>query len=917
MTGDWEALREYLNERRVEQIGLFVTGLDEKQRADLAKQLTTYVRSEMPEPRWSDDPGASSLPSVAVAAVGLLPSSAAAATLLCRATLRMHWRFLPVPRMTAVAGTRGVDWLPDLATRMAAKMPRDSDEQGWRGVADLIVATGAAVPEHEAFVNGWAGWLRDPVWTRGWPEVEGERITQMAGRLLDGPFLSVLLPRIFEINGLGLVLGTSEAAVAPSLVALTKAERIDRAQLLDGCLMRLRQPDRPGALRFFTGLHDLLEPTPDELADRVEDYGDLAASSPSPVSSFALRHLRTLLDQGRLDVDVLLGVAPAVLERPEKGHVRSMLTLLDKAARRHPDRTGEIVTLLAAGFASPVYDVAEKALGLVLGRVGKLGPEVLQRLGGQAVGLPTDLRRRALEGGLPGAGEPPAPPEPSPVPVAGYEPWPAPITGLAEFEAAVDGRLGLTGWMGREQVMAALVTVSIDHFDAVRDLQQRLWALANGVHGYGGKNGYWSIDWEPGQAGFLRDAQWPYDPLLLTHSERPHRVEKFVTARDALLHGERIPHVNTWSHYPHMVVVLRMAEIGLGLGGQLPDFEGPTPRLLMATPTDLSGRVSAEVLLERLRQAEREGWQPWPLDLEQALLRLPRRVSPDLNQAAAELTSPAGRRFADWLGAGAAPLPVLRVRGGLRAREGTYRAEERRPGGVRVVVAELESKPRSGLHGSLFHIDRNQHPGMETGYGSLPPFDVFPDHREVISAWALTSIGQVRDGDAATCLPSGGDTGEPAGHATALLIAYHLGADRAGGRAAGVDAVISLAAAGRLDGSVLGEHLGALIADGPIVGSRIYPELAEAAGAGAGEVVWQVIAAMLPYVLDGRPTGLPDLLTLAADLAGRFCDGQAIPGLAVLAGRKGSGKAVVQARRLEEAIRGRVPAGDLVGGVPK
>ncbi|GLY31469.1 DUF6493 family protein [Kineosporia sp. NBRC 101731] len=913
MSADWEVLRGHLAGYRVEQVEQFVTGLDPQSRAALSKHLTTYVRSGSPEFAWSSGRAENCrLPSVAVAAVGLLPSSAAVATMLGRADLRWDWHLLPVSRMVAVAAARGADWLPDLAARMATKLPRDPDDGAWRGVADLVAATGAPVPDGDTFLLGWAAWLREPTVFREWPPAEGERVTLTVRRLLDGPFLTALLPRVFEVNGLGLMLGTPEVAVAPSLVALVNAGRIDRAEVLDGCLARQYQPDRPGALRFFTGLHDLLAPTEKELAERAQDYADLAASAPSPVAAFALRHLRTLLDAGLLETDLLLGVAPTVLERPEKGNVRALITLLDRAVSESPGRAGDIVTVLAGCFSSPVYDVAEKALAVVLRRARRLSDADRETIADQVALLPADLREKAQAAGLggPELAAVPAPQEAPLLPcVDEPEPWLTPIADLADLKTALEGKLGLSGWTGREHVMAAVVSLSADRPDEVRELQRVLWSLANGVHGFGGKHGYWAAGWNHGQAHFLEAEQWPYDPLMLSLSERVHRVEKFVTARDALLAGRPTPHLQTWSDYPHHVVLLRMAEAGLGLAGQLPDFDGPVPPLLLATPTDRSGRIQAQTLLSRLRRAESEGWQPWPLDLEQALLRLPRNTEPKVREAAADLTSAAGRRFAQWLGAGGLPAPVQRLRGGLRAREGTYRADEKRPGGVRVVDIEPGGEPRSGLHRGLFHIDHNEPPFTRHWMGSQPPADVFPDHREVISAWALTDIDPVREGQAIDCLPSGHDSGGPIGPATTLLIAYHLGSDSATGRTAGVDAVLGLAASGHLDGAVLGEHLGALIADGPIIGTRVYPELAEAARTGAGQEIWRVMTTMLPYVLDSRPAGVPDLLALATDLAARHSDGSSIPKLDEMADRTGSGKAVQQARRLRTAIRQRAGIG--------
>ncbi len=878
---DWEELRRHLDLGHVKRAEAFVTGeLDPRQRAGLAKKLTTYVRS-----------AALGLPAVAVAAVGLMPSSAAAATLLSRASLRTAWGSLPVAEMVRVADHRKVTWLGDLAERMAVRLPRDPWDSSWRPVADLIRATGAPVPDADVFVLGWLNWLFEPARQRGWPTAEAERITIMAGRLLDGPFLTALVPRIFELNGLGLVLAGPEAVFAPSLVALAGAGRVDREELLDGCLVRLHTPDRPGALRFFTGLHDLLEPTPDELAARAEEYADLAAVAPSPVAGFALKHLSALLGAGRLDLDVLRSAAPAGLERTEKVRAREMLTLVERAIRHYPDRAGDLVPALAAAFGASDYDLAARALEVVLGHAGALGPEAREEVAGYCAGLPDDLREKARAAfGFPAA-DPPAH-VPDEVTTAGVwpDPWPAPITTLGELELALSRPI-LSDWVELERVMAGLVAVAVEHRAEVRSLLEGLspwrWPLEHQVFC---------------QTRFLMEHGWPTNPLKLQGID-----QGYVDTRDALLAGEPTPLLQDWSQWAHMIPMMRMAEIGIGLNRDAPD--PAAPRMLMATPTEVSGRLSAEVLLERLRRAEAEGWQPWPLDLEQALLRLPRGIGPDRPEVT-RLTSPAGRRFAEFVLAGGLPDPDQSVRGRWPAREGTYRAGpggQDRPGGVRLVALSHGGPIRSGMHRALFHRDPDVPSGIGGRMGkngALPPLYVFPDHREVYSAWVLPRVAPELAGEVLAHLPAWWySVGGRAGAATSLLVAYGLAAESAAERAAGVDAVLGLRAAGNLAGAALGEQLGALIADGPLVGARVYPELIEAARAGARTGIWDVLVAMLPYVLDQKPAGLPDLLALATELAPGRSDGSDIPGLSEVAGRTGTGKVVGQARRLREAIR--------------
>ncbi|BAL88751.1 hypothetical protein AMIS_35310 [Actinoplanes missouriensis 431] len=115
---------------------------------------------------------------------------------------------------------------------------------------------------------------------------------------------------------------------------------------------------------------------------------------------------------------------------------------------------------------------------------------------------------------------------------------------------------------------------------------------------------------------------------------------------------------------------------------------------LMATPTRVNGSLDAAVLLERLTRAQAGGWEPWPVDFEQALLRLPRDTDPDVVRQAAELTSVAGRRFAAWLKDGGLPDPVS-TRREQTGRDGRY-AYGGTPPLRRRTVAQLD-QARGGM----------------------------------------------------------------------------------------------------------------------------------------------------------------------------------------------------------------------------
>nr|BFE80232.1 hypothetical protein GCM10020093_028330 [Planobispora longispora] len=75
---------------------------------------------------------------------------------------------------------------------------------------------------------------------------------------------------------------------------------------------------------------------------------------------------------------------------------------------------------------------------------------------------------------------------------------------------------------------------------------------------------------------------------------------------------------------PHRAMLLRCAEVHAALKA------GTLPPYLLATPTLTSGHIDPAELVARLEGYERAGATALPADLQQALLRLPREVDPEI-----------------------------------------------------------------------------------------------------------------------------------------------------------------------------------------------------------------------------------------------------------------------------------------------
>ncbi|GLY51131.1 DUF6493 family protein [Lentzea sp. NBRC 102530] len=296
----------------------------------------------------------------------------------------------------------------------------------------------------------------------------------------------------------------------------------------------------------------------------------------------------------------------------------------------------------------------------------------------------------------------------------------------------------------------------------------------------------------------------------------------------------------------------RLHEIAKGL------VHLPKPALV-STPTEASGLIDPAVLKERLARAEAEGWQPWPRDLRQALERLPSFES----EAVIAL---AERTFA-------------------------YEGYDIKDTGLYATVTPGLEEPENQLR----HWDESG-PMMEWWPSLLP---TRPD---VVAAHLVPHLRArtgTKGGDG-PLLPMLAESHGPAGPATHLALTYGLGAELTLNRAYAVDAILLLAARDQLDGALLGDLAGQVLERGDVVLNRVLPGLRDAARSGAAPQVWAALTAMLPRLW--AHNRVADVLELAVELAQRLKPGGDVEGLADVAARKGSSKAVVQAKRLVSAL---------------
>jgi Family of unknown function (DUF6493) len=917
---DWPALRALIDSGQVRLVAAAVEGLDERQRRALAPELRAYVRPLASDFRGDWRLRRGRMAALRLAGAGCLSGADAVARWLTRRDLRTWEEQDSATEVLRVLRARQVPWLAELSRRLASRLPGDRwDASQWWLVAELVTSAkleGIELPTSDGFVLGWA-WSQRP---------DG----RLAETLAADPFFDAMGPRLLEVDGIGGLFAWSAARGMPpeaswplALAALATSGRLERGRLLDRCLGRLLQGGPAAELRGFLLLHEALDPTLEEVAARVGDYTRLLADGGSRVAGCAQRALRRLDDAGRLEPDRLLEASRAVLFRPERQLVRAQLSWLDAAARHRPQRAAPVLAAVSVAFAQESAELQTRAVSLVARHAGHADAAATAEVLAAAAALPADLAQRvasALGSQLPV----PQPTPPSVLLAPTPRELPSPIgtpAELAEELAALFEGHPTVEPVALERLLAALVAFA--HRDRA--------ALADGL--------------DPVLARYRLQSWLPPDPVpavsfLNEYQQLSWAVLAAVAppARRRLLRGflqavwgageRRWGGGRLVAPGPRLALLYRLREIAAGLGRL------SSPPLLVATPSSGSGHLDPGELVARLERAVAAGWEPWEHDLQQALLRLPRAPDPAATARARRLATPAGQRLFAWLRDGGMADPqVTRVVRAARSGRPRWSPDAGRPdpgqidGVFATVTPPGNPAPPGPLPPSLTAARRllpRRPPPLAALLCELPEPErwerwhlggwphcwptLLPSHRDAVAAqllpWLVDGAGGARG--AGQVLPALAETDGPVGPGLTLALAYGLGARDPVDRAAAVDALLVLASRHQLDGPAVGVELAALASLGLLQVGRVVPALRDAARAGAPAEVWAITSAALPGLVPPAvprpPRGVPDLLAVAAEVAGVVGGCRPIPELAAITHRGGSSRLLTESRRLQQLL---------------
>lgn len=878
-------LLEAVRAGRLDDVPALVAGLDRSGRRaalDELKELRKEARG------WAWNERTKIRKAMLVAGAGCHTGAAACATWLGARDMR-DWTDPPYAWVLRVLGDRDPAWLADLAGRLAARAVETDAE--YRFVVELARMADCPLPVTDGMVRVWAerasgSWWQ---WRREVPLVEVLRkedgLRNLVAHLLTMPELP---PSVAWVDS------ASPGDYWPAaLTALAAQGLLDRGALLDGCVARLlRGGGRPSDLRFCLLVVRALEPTPEEEAARVADWMALAADAPSTVAGHAQEVLGRLRARDGLTVRQLAEVSGAVLFRTEKKLVRAQLIQLGKVLRGEPSAADELLPVIADTFGHPDTDAQERALKLVARALPAATPAVREEVAGMASLLAPVHRKAALavfgdlledEPAAPYEEILPPPPAPRPVgpPHGSVEELVEEVTAVlispdhedvTAFERALDGLVRFAHG-GAEELVAALEP-------AVAGMW---WAtLPRG-------EAEWRISREPGSLHTVAASLLDRVSAKAVHDARARRTGTAGCCHQAL----------------NGILTARLWEAADELrSGRLP--------YLLATPTWHTGTIEPAELVERLRGYRALGIAAAPADFAQALLRVRRTDAEEAAREAAALGTGEGDRLAAWLRADEPVAAVVPRHVDTDVEVGRDWLRQTVVKARRVLLATRDNPLVRQKFPPAFHWLGSSHsPHHKSCYcwvAESPHWiATLPEDGESLAAWLLPSLAacvQEERGNA-RLLPALTETGGPAADAMHLALAYGLGARHPEDRLAAVDALLVLAARGRLDAERLGGELAVLIAQDSVKPNRLAIAVRTAAETGAYGTVLSVLVPVLPALLgrERAPRGLSDLLAVAAECAERSGppSGGPVPGVAATAARGGTTQVVRQAIRLEAA----------------
>jgi len=350
---------------------LLVNGAREQVLGDLVGLSDSERKALGPTARRWLSQGATARISVFRQALAVFATAGGARQAMLVATHLYDWDREFVEDAARLLQQRDPAWLPDLVEHLLD----DETTYNWRLVRGLVRAGAVPAPEHPQYFRGTVFGLPDTFLRDRVP---------LADRVREDPALiEEHLIKMLASEGAGRALARHDGYREPSkppthphlpepfpdgtwrraLVALQESGEINRGRLLDAVLSAPLRDWAAADLGWYIGMHDALEPTLDEVADRQGTYARLLTVEHGPSVKTAQRELGRLVADKRFEAEPVVAASRATLARGDKASVVAQLRLLEKLAKAYPGiSVDDTVRIASEHSRTEVRDHAVKLL---------------------------------------------------------------------------------------------------------------------------------------------------------------------------------------------------------------------------------------------------------------------------------------------------------------------------------------------------------------------------------------------------------------------------------------------------------------------------------------------------------------------------------------------------------------------------
>ena len=383
--GSAERLTPLLERGDAAAVADFFEGMGENERRTFVKPLRAHLKA-VSWRSFHDDPAdldfegfqrrrAAAYQTQVPAALAVLSGSVTVAKYLRSVQREVGVSSLPPDAVRRVLVDRDPDWLPELADALAGIL---DTHLCWELVNTAATVAGVVPAASPAFVRAW---------TRTYQSHKSSPKFELA----DDPRVAELLPLTFDDEEDDHLYTDSGGFRAAALDAVARGS-VPRGEVLDASLRRLSRGGRTWAMQSHLAFWNALEPTDEEVAERVSSCVSLLSAQNGTVAKAFLVSVKDVCAAGMADVEIAVEAASIAVARSEKNVVKTALGWLDALATANPERGSQIAGIMATAFGAQAADVQERAVKLIGKRAKALSREDRRRLVAEAgVHLAPDL----------------------------------------------------------------------------------------------------------------------------------------------------------------------------------------------------------------------------------------------------------------------------------------------------------------------------------------------------------------------------------------------------------------------------------------------------------------------------------------------------------------------------------------------